>query len=102
VETVGTNLRGIYPFTADLLPLTLLMLYNQCGIRDINRAFSFRNNPQFIFHVSPGFESGDEKQLKEVQSFIEQRGKATNAEEQLHAIWLVSLFYFIIFVHGLL
>ncbi|KAH9052363.1 hypothetical protein EDB87DRAFT_1538502, partial [Lactarius vividus] len=43
------------------------------GIHDIDRPFAFSNNPQFIFHNSPGFETGDESQLKEVQSFIEKR-----------------------------
>jgi hypothetical protein len=78
------------------------LLCNQRGIHDINRAFSFKNNPEFIFHDSPGFETGDEKQLREVQSFIEQRGKAGNVKDQLHAIWPVLFLYFIIFTHALL
>ncbi|TFK16810.1 hypothetical protein FA15DRAFT_711393 [Coprinopsis marcescibilis] len=57
------------------------------GIHDIERQFAFRSNPQFIFHDSPGFETGDEKQLQAVRSFIEKRSKARNPNEQLHAIW---------------
>ncbi|KAG6858708.1 hypothetical protein C0991_002178, partial [Blastosporella zonata] len=47
------------------------------GIHDIDRPFSFANKPEFIFHDSPGFETGDEDQLKKVQEFIEKRAKAT-------------------------
>ncbi|KAG6871990.1 hypothetical protein C0995_014089 [Termitomyces sp. Mi166 len=57
------------------------------GIHDINRPFAFRSNPQFIFHDSPGFETGDESQLKKVQNFIKERAKVTDVQEQLHAIW---------------
>ncbi|KAG6879100.1 hypothetical protein C0992_005183 [Termitomyces sp. T32_za158] len=46
------------------------------GIHDINRPFVFRSNPQYIFHDSPGFEAGDESQLKKVQEFIKERAKA--------------------------
>ncbi|KAI9433695.1 GTP-binding protein, partial [Lactarius indigo] len=57
------------------------------GIHDIDRPFAFASNPQFIFHDSPGIEAGDESQLKEVQSFIEKRARATEVDDQLHAIW---------------
>ncbi|KAH9061743.1 hypothetical protein EDB83DRAFT_2315529 [Lactarius deliciosus] len=57
------------------------------GIHDIDRPFAFTSNPQFIFHDSPGFETGDESQLKKVQSFIEKRAKSTEVDDQLHAIW---------------
>ncbi|KAK7446724.1 hypothetical protein VKT23_014418 [Stygiomarasmius scandens] len=57
------------------------------GIHDINRSFTFASNPQFIFHDSPGFEQGGEKELKDVQQFIEKKGKATEVDDQLHAIW---------------
>ncbi|KAG6867841.1 hypothetical protein C0993_010365 [Termitomyces sp. T159_Od127] len=60
---------------------------NLRGIHDINRPFVFRSNPQYIFHDSPGFEAGDESQLKKVQEFIKERAKAKEANEQLHAIW---------------
>ncbi|KAF8812110.1 hypothetical protein BYT27DRAFT_7207952 [Phlegmacium glaucopus] len=65
----------------------LLEPTSERGCHDINRSFVFSTNPQFIFHDSPGFESGDENQLKEVQSFIEMRAKSTDVEDQLHAIW---------------
>ncbi|KAK7448792.1 hypothetical protein VKT23_013522 [Stygiomarasmius scandens] len=57
------------------------------GIHDIKRPFVFASNPQFIFHDSPGFEQGGEKELKDVQQFIEKKGKATEVDDQLHAIW---------------
>ncbi|KAG6913273.1 hypothetical protein DXG01_008235, partial [Tephrocybe rancida] len=60
---------------------------NLRGIHDINRPFSFASNPKFIFHDSPGFEAGDEAQLKTVQEFIKKCAKATEVHDQLHAIW---------------
>ena len=64
-------------------------MHNQRGIHDIHRSFSFASNPRFIFHDSPGFETGDERQLKEVQSFLKERAKSTEVHDQLHAIWSV-------------
>jgi DNA helicase HerA-like ATPase len=60
---------------------------SQRGNHDIHRSFRFASNPHFIFHDSPGFEAGDESQLKEVQSFLEKRARSTEVMEQLHAIW---------------
>ncbi|KAG6914091.1 hypothetical protein DXG01_002462 [Tephrocybe rancida] len=57
------------------------------GIHDINRPFSFASNPKFIFHDSPGFETGDKAQLKIVQEFIKKCANATKVDDQLHAIW---------------
>ncbi|KAI9429134.1 GTP-binding protein [Lactarius indigo] len=66
---------------------SLLEPTSERGIHDIDRPFAFASNPQFIFHDSPGFETGDERQLKKVQSFIEERARATEVDDQLHAIW---------------
>jgi hypothetical protein len=63
----------------------------QRGIHDIRRPFAFTSNPGFIFHDSPGFETGDKKQLEEVLSFLEEKAKSTDVDDQLHAIWSVSL-----------
>jgi hypothetical protein len=63
----------------------------QRGIHDIHRPFVFKNNPGFIFHDSPGFEAGSEKQLQDVLSFMEKKAKSTEVDDQLHAIWSVSL-----------
>ena len=60
-------------------------------MHDIHRPFAFRSNPGFVFHDSPGFEAGDKKQLQEVLSFIEEKAKSGDVDDQLHAIWLVSL-----------
>ncbi|KAK7442499.1 hypothetical protein VKT23_016097 [Stygiomarasmius scandens] len=57
------------------------------GIHDVNRPFAFKSNPQFIFHDSPGFEAGGVDELNKVQQFIERRAKATDVNDQLHAIW---------------
>ena len=69
-------------------PVTLPI---QRGIHDIHRSFAFRSNPGFIFHDSPGFETGDKKQLQEVLSFIEKKARSNNVNDQLHAIWSVLL-----------
>ena len=50
----------------------------------------FETNPGFIFHDSPGFEAGDDQELKLVQKFIAQSSRARNVNRQLHAIWYVS------------
>ena len=71
--------------------LLCLTLPVQRGIHDINRSFAFRSSPGFIFHDSPGFETGDKKQLEEVLSFLEKKAKSTDVDDQLHAIWSVSL-----------
>ena len=52
------------------------------------------SNPGFVFHDSPGFETGDKTQLQEVLSFIEEKSKSKDVDDQLHAIWLVSLSQF--------
>jgi GTPase Era involved in 16S rRNA processing len=57
------------------------------GVHDINRSFSFKSNPQFIFHDSPGFEAGSETQIKQIKSFIAKRAESTEVHDQLHVIW---------------
>ena len=64
---------------------------HQRGIHDIRQSFAFRSNPGFVFHDSPGFEAGDANQLQEVLSFMEEKSKSTDVDDQLHAIWSVSL-----------
>ena len=63
----------------------------QRGIHDIHRSFGFRSNPGFIFHYSPDFETGDKKGLQKVLSFLEEKAKSKEVDDQLHAIWSVSL-----------
>ena len=63
----------------------------QRGIHDIRRSFKFKSNPGFVFHDSPGFEAGDERQLQDVLSFLEEKAKSVKVKDQLHAIWSVSL-----------
>ena len=65
-------------------------LMPQRGEHDIENQMVFEGNPGFVFHDSRGFEIGGERELKVVQRFIEQRSKADNVEEQLHAIWCVG------------
>ena len=51
--------------------------------------FSFKSNPRFIFHDSPGFEAGGEEELQDVLSFIQEKAKATDVKDQIHVIWYV-------------
>ena len=51
--------------------------------------FSFKSNPQFIFHDSPGFEAGSEQELQDVLSFLQEKAKANEVKDQIHAIWYV-------------
>ncbi len=51
--------------------------------------FSFESNPQFIFHDSPGFEAGGDKELQEVLSFLQEKAKVNDVKDQIHAIWYV-------------
>jgi hypothetical protein len=45
----------------------------------------------FIFHDSPGFESGGNKEIEGVWKFIEKWSNTADPSEQLHAIWYLSL-----------
>jgi len=53
----------------------------------VHRAFTFKSNPGFIFHDSPGFEAGGEKELEAVMDFIQQKSKAQEVDDQVHVIW---------------
>ena len=54
--------------------------------------FSFESNPQFIFHDSPAFEAGGEQELQDVLSFLQEKAKANEVKDQIHAIWCVLSF----------
>ena len=92
--STSLNLTQRYPTYYRYL-LACLTLPMQRGIHDIHRSFAFSSNPRFIFHDSPGFETGDKKQLQEVLSFLEKKAKSTEVDDQLHAIWSVSLSQYI-------
>jgi hypothetical protein len=55
----------------------------------VNDEFSFKSNPQFIFHDSPGFEAGGVQELQDVLSFLQKKAKAKEVKDQIHAIWCV-------------
>ncbi|KAG6823926.1 hypothetical protein H0H92_008584, partial [Tricholoma furcatifolium] len=61
-------------------------VYNTRGSHNVRDEFSFKNNPEFIFHDSPGFEAGGEKELETVMSFIEEKAKSLEVKDQIHAI----------------
>ncbi|KDQ17292.1 hypothetical protein BOTBODRAFT_172345 [Botryobasidium botryosum FD-172 SS1] len=57
------------------------------GKHSIEDELHFPSNPGFIFHDSPGFESGDTKELDLVRQFITERAKEKSIKKQLHVIW---------------
>ncbi|KAG6808760.1 hypothetical protein H0H92_002975 [Tricholoma furcatifolium] len=62
-------------------------VYHTRGSHNVRDEFIFKNNPGFIFHDSPGFEAGGEKELETVMSFIEEKAKSLRVIDQIHAIW---------------
>ena len=52
--------------------------------------FSFKSNPQFIFHDSPGFEAGGQE-FQDVITFLDEKAKATEVRDRIHAIWCVTV-----------
>ncbi|KAF7328476.1 GTP-binding protein [Mycena venus] len=61
------------------------------GLHDIENQLIFKNNPQFIFHDSRGFESGSIDETKKVKDFIATRARSNTLSEHLHAIWYCFL-----------
>ena len=55
-------------------------------MHDIEHQITYPGS-NFIFHDSQGFESGDNKELIDVQNFIEKKSIATALKDQLHTIW---------------
>lgn len=86
-NTARTDFAGMYR----LIRRQHADRFDQRGIHDIERSFVFKSNPRFIFHDSPGFEAGDERQLKDVLMFIEKRSKSNKVDDQLHVIWFVPI-----------
>ncbi|KAG5651691.1 hypothetical protein H0H81_007803 [Sphagnurus paluster] len=74
-----TEEPSIYDKDKNLLEPT-----SERGIHDVRRSFSFKSNPGFIFHDSPGFEAGGEEELKAVMNFIQESSKAKDVDDQIH------------------
>ncbi|KAL4070364.1 hypothetical protein J3A83DRAFT_4358577 [Scleroderma citrinum] len=47
----------------------------------------FKKNPSFIFHESPGFEAGSDKELNMMVSFMADRATTTKLGQRMHVIW---------------
>ncbi|KAF8733304.1 hypothetical protein AX14_003941 [Amanita brunnescens Koide BX004] len=56
------------------------------GAHDIEHQIAYPGS-NFIFHDSPGFESGANEEINNVWKFIDKRSNANELSEQLHAIW---------------
>ncbi|KDQ53806.1 hypothetical protein JAAARDRAFT_136609 [Jaapia argillacea MUCL 33604] len=67
--------------------LSVVVPSEERGVHNIENEMIFAANPRYVFHDSRGFECGSAEEFKIVQDFIEQRGRARNLREQLHAIW---------------
>ena len=61
--------------------------------------FSFESNPRFIFHDSPGFEAGGDQEIDDVLSFLQEKTKANEVKDQIHAIWCI-FFYPLMISHS--
>ena len=59
----------------------------QRGIHDIDLELVFRRNPKFVFHDSPGLESGSREELDNLKAFIVERAQAVNPGDCIHLIW---------------
>jgi len=57
------------------------------GEHSIEDELVFSNNDGYIFHDSRGFESGDDKELRIVQKFVQQKSGERRLANRLHAIW---------------
>ncbi|KAH0839463.1 hypothetical protein J3R83DRAFT_264, partial [Lanmaoa asiatica] len=56
-------------------------------IHDINYKMIFKSNQRFIFHDSPGFETGYEDEFEKMKIFIIRCASTTFLKKQVHAIW---------------
>ena len=61
----------------------------QRGIHNINLELVFDSNPDFVFHDSPGLESGSREELDNLKAFIVERAQAVNPGDRIHLIWSV-------------
>jgi len=57
------------------------------GEHEIEHQFRYPTAHGFVFHDSRGFEAGGAVELDKVKDFIENRAKAEQLKNQLHAIW---------------
>jgi hypothetical protein len=61
----------------------------QRGQHNIEDELIFTDHDGYIFHDSPGFESGSEEEVKIVQDFVRRRSQEKRLNDRLHAIWFV-------------
>ena len=60
---------------------------SQRGEHDIDDELVFSNHTGYIFHDSPGIESGGTEELDIVKGFIQRKAGASRLKSRLHAIW---------------
>jgi hypothetical protein len=59
----------------------------------------FKTHKGYVFHDSPGFEYGGEKQVQIVRDFIRRKSQERRLEDRLHAIWLAFFGYLQLQIH---
>ena len=69
----------------------------QRGIHDIEHQITYPGS-NFIFHDSQGFEAGASKEMELVWKFIEKRSTAIEVKDQLHVIWYLTYYWFLLWV----
>ncbi|KIM30905.1 hypothetical protein M408DRAFT_65389 [Serendipita vermifera MAFF 305830] len=77
----------VYNRHGERLDRSILAASAERGEHDIENEMIFTSNPGFIFHDSPGFESGGIEEVDRVNAFITYRSQERKLENRLHAIW---------------
>ncbi|TDL22677.1 hypothetical protein BD410DRAFT_748466 [Rickenella mellea] len=65
------------------------------GKADIHTEFSSAQNNRLVLHDSLGFEPGNVDNVNIVHEFIETRNKMSSVKDRLHAVWYISLKYWL-------
>jgi hypothetical protein len=68
------------------------LIFGRClqrGIHNIRNELVFGSNPGFVFHDSPGLESGSDTEVKDLEEFIQEGAQSLKLEKRIHLIWYV-------------
>ena len=64
-------------------------MLEQRGQHRIEDELIFTRHKGYVFHDSPGFESGNDDELRIVQDFVRRKSQERQLKDRLHAIWFV-------------
>ncbi|KAJ7077463.1 hypothetical protein C8R43DRAFT_910520 [Mycena crocata] len=77
----------IFSLAGEKIGLAAVQGSAERGVHDVNNGLVFKSNPGFIFHDSPGIESGSTVEFEKIKTFISERAASNSLADQLHAIW---------------